>query len=223
MNISKILFIGCFCFILNNFTQAEQLIFKDDFSSKTLNKKWLFYTSDSVLENGRFVCKMPKDSNHSSFNYLNLSPIKNFEVSLRFKFNGGKYFNIGLMDREYKGAHAGHICNAYFTEKFVTLREGKHGVFDHAIRAELKSGKVSQKTKKMLQGKEKTFKFKFVKGNWYTVNLSSIDDTLVLSVNGKKLGELKSKGIAHATKRRLGLSVWGKTVEVDDFVLKSMD
>lgn len=223
MNISKLLFIGCCCFILNNFTQAEQVIFKDDFSSKVLNEKWLFYTSNSVLKDGRLICKMPDESNHSSFNYLNIKPVKNFEVSLRFKFNGGKYFNIGLMDRQYKGAHAGHICNAYYTEKFVTLREGKHGVFDHKIRAELKSGSVSSKTKAKLRNKEKTFKFNFVKGKWYTVKLSSMDDEMSLSVNGSFLGKLKSVGISHASKRRLGLSVWGKTVEVDDFVLKSMD
>lgn len=217
-------FILLFFIYLSSTSHAEnfsKMIFKDGFNGKTLNKKWLFYTSASIQKDGKLICIMPEKSDHASFNYLNIDPIKDFEVILSFKFEGADYFNIGLMDRQYKGAHAGHICNAFFTEKYVTLREGKTGVFANHVRKQQKNGGYTPETKAMLKKKEKFIKYKFERGKWYNVRLFSHGSEMTLFVNDKFIGKLKSAGTSHETKRRLGLSAWGKSVHVDNFSLKT--
>lgn len=197
-------------------------IFEDDFNSETLNRKWLFYISESVQENGALVCKMPKDAKHSSVNYFRYEPTADLKLKLKFKFIGdAKYLGVIFNDKKYKGSHAGHICNVHITRNNIQLREGKTGVFEHKIREKIKSKTLDQKTKEILRNKEKNVKYKFQAGEWYDLHLVISDSEMTCRINGKVIGKLKSNGISHKTKNSMGLSVWGQSVHIDDFSLKT--
>ena len=199
----------------------ETIIFKDDFNNKVINKRWLFYMSESIQENGKLICKMPNNAKHSSVNYLKYEPSADLELSLKFKFSGEvKYFGIIFNDKKFKGSHAGHICNIHITPVNIQLREGKTGVFEHSVRKRIKNKSLDEKTNEMLRSKEKNFKYKFQKDRWYKLKIVIKGAEMCCIIDDKNVGKLYSKGIAHKTKNSMGLSVWGQSVHIDDFCLK---
>lgn len=203
-------------------SEFTKTIFEDDFNAQDLNKRWRFYISESVQENGTLVCRMPKGAKHSSVNYFKFEPTADLELNLRFKFSGdAKYLGIIFNDKQYKGSHAGHICNLHITKNNLQLREGKTGVFELKIRKKLKSKSVDSKTKELLRQKEKNLKYKFDKDKWYSLRLLVKGSVMACSINGELIGKLSSSGISHKSKNSMGLSVWGQSVYIDDFTLKT--
>ena len=214
------------CFYLISLSLCAQefstVIFNDDFNDQILNKKWLFYISESKQIGGELVCKMPKNAKHSSVNYLRYEPTRDLELKLKFKLVGNaKYLGIIFNDKKYKGSHAGHICNVHITKNNIQLREGKTGVFELGNRAKLKSKTLDQETKEQLNKKEKNFKYKFEKEKWYDLHIIIKGSDMSCSINNTLVGKLSSEGISHKTKNSMGLSVWGQAVHIDDFLLMS--
>ena len=217
----SILFLSLFSLSLCG-QEFPKTVFQDDFNGKELNKRWLFYISESIQKEGNLVCMMPKGASHGSVNYFRYEPSADFELSLKFKFEGdAKYLGVIFNDKKYKGSHAGHICNVHITPKNIQLREGKTGVFDLKIRKMLKSKSLDQKTKELLRKKETNVKQSLNKGQWYKLCIRISGSEMTCEIDGKLVSKLHSGGISHKTKNFIGLSVWGQSVHIDDFVLKT--
>jgi hypothetical protein len=136
-------------------------------------------------------------------------------VRLRFKLEAGDDLGIDFVDRELKTVHAGHLCFARVTLKDLTLTDSKTGNMDSTIRARLEAGDKSPELVELLKTKNRRFPLDLQAGEWHTLLVVVDGDTMRGTVDGKPIGEFKSPGIAHPTKRMLTLAV-NKSAWVDD-------
>ena len=146
-------------------------------------------------------------------------------TTLRFRFPGlnkGETFTLGHVDRELKGAHAGHLCYAILSPASLVLRDQKTGVSDESIRAQRapfleRKEKLPAELEALLQAKEKTVPWK-ADNEWHELTLAFEGDEMRLSIDGKLAIAHRSEGFAHPMKRWLSFSaantVWVTDVKV---------
>lgn len=202
----------------------KELIFKDDFSSEGFGKRWKHYKSASVVKDGVFQGITAPDSDHQAVDTIKFDGRQDMEISAKFKFSGpeAKRFNLKFDDNKYKGSHAGHICRVTISPKMVVLSDGKTGVFNNEIFAKRKSGaELDEETKKLLASKSAKFPVKLKMDVWHDLVLRTEGDMMTIMIDGEKLGELQSAGIAHETKSSVGMATPGVGVSYDDFVVKA--
>jgi len=202
----------------------KELIFKDDFSNVEFGERWKHYKSASVVKDGVFNGITSPDSDHQAVDTVKFEGRKDMEISVKFKFSGpeAKRFNLKFDDSKYKGSHAGHICRATISPTMVVLSDGKTGVFNNAIFEMRKSaGGLDEKTKELLKTKSVKLPVKLKKDDWHDLLIQTRGDTMTVLIDGKKVGELKSEGVAHATKSSVGMATPGVGVSYDDFVVRS--
>ncbi len=91
-----------------------RVIFSDDFSGNTFGPRWGHYKSGSVVKDGVLVGITPEGSDHSAVDNIKFPGERDLEVSVKFRFvsDKAKSFNVWFDDKDYKGSHAGHICQA---------------------------------------------------------------------------------------------------------------
>jgi hypothetical protein len=71
-----------------------------------------------------------------------------------------------------------------------------------------------------MAGTVATFAAPIEVGPWYTLRVELIGDEMLVQVDGKTVGYLKSAGFAHASKRSFGFTVAGTTgATFDDVTL----
>jgi len=197
--------------------QFKTVIFADDFSSQKLSNAWKGYKSESKIENGQLIGLKPKDADHNAVDSVRTKAYSDVEVSLDFQFAGSPLFVVAFNEHQFKGSHAGHICRVVVTPKQVSLRDGKTGVFKNEIFERRKSGPLDSKTKALLKTKEVTTKVNFEQDKWYHLLVRIQGDRMTLFVDGKKISELKSEGIAHQTKNKLSLVTSKQAMHFDNF------
>ncbi len=202
----------------------KELIFKDDFSSEGFGERWKHYKSASEVKDGVFAGITSPDSDHQAVDTIKFEGRQDMEVLVKFKFSGltAKRFNIKFDDNKYKGSHAGHICRAIVSPAMIILSDGKTGNFKNEI-FEMKrsAGGLDEKTKELLKTKSVRLPVKLKKGEWHDLLIQTKGDVMTVVIDGKKVGELKSEGIAHASKSSLGMATPGKGVFYDDFLVKA--
>ncbi|MCG8599614.1 MAG: LamG domain-containing protein [Verrucomicrobiales bacterium] len=137
-------------------------------------------------------------------------------VALRFKLEDDRdSIGLNFADLKEKSVHAGHLFMVKISPKQVQINDLKTGNMKLEIREARQNKTVTPEQSKMLKEKQVKFPHKTEVGEWHDV-LAQIDgDTFTLSLDGEKVGEFSSPGIAHPTKRMLRLSV-PKNVVVDD-------
>jgi hypothetical protein len=202
----------------------DELVFKDDFSGEGFGERWKHYKSGSVVKDGVMEGITPVDSDHQAVDTVNFEGRRDMEITLKFKFVGldAKSFNLKFDDKGHKGSHAGHICRVAITRKGGTLSDDKTGNFENSIFEMKKSpGGLDEKTKNLLKTKSARFVGDLDGDEWHTLVLRTKADKMVLEIDGKKVGELQSEGIAHPTKSSVGMATPGKGVFYDDFVVKA--
>lgn len=200
------------------------LLFEDDFSGEGFGERWTHYKSGSLVQDGVMVGITPVGSDHQAVDTVKIESRRDMEVSMKFKFAGpeGKRFNLKFDDNSYKGAHAGHICRITVTRTNVSLSDDKTGIFANEI-FEKKSapGGLDEETKKLLETKSALFPLDLDNDDWHELRLRTREDKMTLEIDGERVGELVSEGVAHPTKSSVGLATPGKDAQYDDFVVKA--
>ncbi len=202
----------------------KEVIFKDDFSGEGFGERWKHYKSASEVKDGVFNGITSPDSDHQAVDTVKFDGQQDMQISVKFKFSGpeAKRFNLKFDDNKYKGAHAGHICRAVISPTMIMLSDGKTGNFKNSIFEMKKSaGGLDEKTKELLKTKSVRLPVKLKKDEWHDLLIQTKGDVMTVSVDGKKVGELKSEGVAHATKSSVGMATPGKGVSYDDFEVRA--
>ena len=141
---------------------------------------------------------------------------------IRFRFPGiskGESLQLGYVDRELKGVHAGHLCYGIVSQSGITLIDHKTGVMNLEIRkqreeATAKKMKVSAELEALLKTKQTSVPYK-ADTEWHELALVTEGDEMRLSMDGKLLARHHSEGFAHPMKRWFSFLV-PNTVWIDD-------
>ncbi len=208
--------------LAQNYTRT---IFSDDFSSDAFGPRWGHYKSGSVVKDGMLVGITPEGSDHSTVDNIKFDGERDLEVSVKFRFvsDKAKSFNVWFDDKNYKGSHAGHICQASISPKGVNLSDAKTGGFDltGGLYDRKKANQLTAEEKAMLATKAKSFPVSVSLNDWHTLVARTKGDELSVSIDGKPVGSFKSPGITHETKSLVSLTTNQVDVNYDDFSIKA--
>jgi hypothetical protein len=199
-------------------------VFSDDFSGTEFGKRWGHYKSGSVIKDGVLVGITPEGSDHPAVDSVKFDPERDLEVSVKFKFvsDKAKNFNVWFDDKDYKGSHAGHICNVSVSPTTVNVGDAKTGNFRNDIYEKKKApGGLSAEDKEMLKSKNKSFPVKVSLLDWHTLLVHTKGDELEVSIDGKPVGSFQSEGVGHETKTLVSLTTVPVDVNYDDFSIKA--
>lgn len=194
-------------------------LFEDAFDGPALGKAWKSYKSASTIRDGVLVGIEPPDAGHNSVNSIDVPPVGDVAVDLRFKFAGAKRFAVAFNDRMYKGAHAGHICRVTFDGTSITYQDDRDGTFKNEIYEKRKAGgKVDPA---LLKDKSLKRPAKLEEGRWYAISLRIQGELMQVLLDGAPQGEFRSSGVGHAQKRNVALVVSGRELHVDDLKIRA--
>jgi hypothetical protein len=203
-----------------------RVIFSDDFAAEGFGKAWGHYKSSSIVKDGVLVGITAPTSDHSAVDNIRIEGERDLEVSVKFRFvsDKAKSFNVWFDDKNYKGSHAGHICQATISPTSVNVADAKTGGFDltGGLYDRKKANQLTTDEKKMLASKTTKFPVKLSLQDWHTLVVQTKGDEISVSIDGKPVGSFKSAGIAHDTKSLISLTTNAVDVEYDDFSIKGM-
>ena len=126
---------------------------------------------------------------------------------------------LGFVDRETKGIHAGHLCYGILSQTDITLVDHKTGVMNLNIRAR-RQGYLDRKEPlpadldALLKMKQVAVPWK-ADTEWHELVLVTEGDEMRLSIDGTLLARHRSEGFAHPMKRWFSFLV-PATVWIDD-------
>jgi len=141
---------------------------------------------------------------------------------VRFRFPGlskGESLQLGFVDRETKGVHAGHLCYGILSQSSVTLVDQKTGIMNLENRrrrdeAVAKKEKIPADLEALLKNKSVNVPFK-ADTKWHELILLTVGDEMRLTLDGKLLAKHRSEGYAHPMKRWFSFLI-PNTVWIDD-------
>ena len=199
-------------------------IFSDDFSGDKFGPRWGHYKSGSVVKDGVLVGITPEGSDHSAVDNVKFEGERDLEVSVKFRFvsDKAKSFNVWFDDKDYKGSHAGHICQASISPKSVNLSDAKTGGFnlEGGLYDRNKANQLTADEKKMLASKAKAFPVDLKLQDWHTLLITTKGEEIAVSIDGKAVGSFKSEGVGHDHKTLVSLTTNQVDVHYDDFSIK---
>lgn len=215
----------------NDVTRVEAqgtLLFQDEFNrdEKTPDKEDLGggWTSNSAwrakghkqvdLANGAMHVTKHPEADHGVAVFHDVA-FRDGAVQMKFKLGPGDDLGLDFVDRQLKTVHAGHLCMARVTLKGITLTDSKTGGMDLKIQERRKAGDKSPELAKLLKSKTTSFPLNLQADQWHTMLIVVEGDVMRATVDGKFIGQFKSEGIAHPTKRMITLAV-NKSAWVDD-------
>lgn len=206
--------------------EYPRVIFSDDFSAGGFGKAWGHYKSSSVVKDGMLVGITAPTSDHSAVDNIKFAGEKDLQVSVRFRFvsDKAKSFNVWFDDKNYKGSHAGHICQATISPSGVSMADAKTGGFnlEGGFYDRKKANQLTDDEKKMLATKQKRFPGTVSLNEWHALVVTTQGDTIKVSIDGKDAGSFQSPGIAHDTKSLVSLTTNPVDVHYDDFSIKGV-
>ncbi|WP_395749860.1 hypothetical protein [Prosthecobacter sp.] len=206
--------------------EYPRVIFSDDFSAEGFGKAWGHYKSSSVVKGGVLVGTTAPTSDHSAVDNIKIEGERDVQVNVKFRFvsDKAKSFNVWFDDKNYKGSHAGHICQATISPTSVNVADAKTGGFDLAngLYDRKKANQLTDEEKKMLATKTTKFPVKLSLEEWHTLTVQTSGDEISVSIDGKAAGSFKSAGINHDTKSLISLTTNPVDVEYDDFSIKGV-
>jgi hypothetical protein len=144
---------------------------------------------------------------------------RNAQIEMKFRLTKGDDLGINLADMKEKSVHAGHICVARVRLNKVDITDLKTGPMNLENRNLKLSGKMTKQQKDEIGKKTKTIPVKLDADVWHTLLVKVQGDQMSVQIDGVDIGDFRSPGIEHATKRRLRLSV-GKSAVVDDLSIR---
>ena len=203
-----------------------RVIFADDFAADGFGKRWGHYKSSSVVKDGVLVGITAPTSDHSAVDNIKIDGERDLEVSVKFRFvsDKAKSFNVWFDDKNYKGSHAGHICQATIYPTGINVADAKTGGFnlEGGLYDRKKANRLTDDEKKMLAAKAQKFPAKLALQEWHTLVVQTQGDEISVIIDGKAIGSFKSAGINHDTKSLISLTTNAVDVEFDDFSIKGV-
>ena len=200
-------------------------VFSDDFSGTEFGKRWGHYKSASVIKDGVLMGITPENSDHPAVDSVKFDPECDLEVSVKFTFvsDKAKNFNVWFDDKDYKGSHAGHICNVSVSPTTVNVGDGKTGNFRNDIYEAKKATPptLTPEQKELLKSKNKSFPIKLTLQDWHTLLIRTKADVLEVTIDGKPVGSFQSEGVGHESKTLVSLTTVPVDVHYDDFSIKA--
>ena len=134
-------------------------------------------------------------------------PYENGTLTLRFQLPKGGDLGVDLADLKEKSVHAGHLLIVRVRPTKVGLRDHKAGGMELGLRDRRKAKTLTAADKQTLKDTVKLIPRRTAPGQWHTLSMTTTGDVLSVSIDGEKVGELKSPGIGHPTKRTVRLAV----------------
>lgn len=143
-------------------------------------------------------------------------------VIVRFKFPGlnkTENLQLGFVDRELKGVHAGHLCYAILSPTTLTLKDSMTGEMNLALRKQRADATAAKQrptpeVEALLKKKSLHVPFK-ADQHWHLLTLVTEGDELRFSLDGKLIAGHRSEGYAHDMKRWFSFLA-NSTVWIDD-------
>lgn len=212
------------------------LIFHDTFEreedgnlAKAIGNGWNSATADRVphikmadIDEGILkIASASKEAGHAAHIHHEAGFTDGGAV-VRFRFPGlnpAETLQLGYVDRETKGVHAGHLCYGILSQSSITLVDHKTGIMNLENRkrrdeAQARKEKVPPDLEALLKTKSVTVPFK-ADTRWHELVLVTEGDELRLSIDGRLLTKHRSDGFAHPMKRWFSFLV-NNTVWIDD-------
>lgn len=216
--------------------EKGRMIFHDAFEreedgnlAKAIGNGWNSATADRVpqikmadLDEGTLkIASATKEAGHAAHIHHEAGFTDGGAV-VRFRFPGlskGESLQLGFVDRELKGVHAGHLCYGILSQTNITLIDHKTGVMNLEVRkkreeAQARKEKLPADLDALLKTKQVVVPWK-ADHEWHELVLVTEGDEMRLSIDGKVLASHQSEGFAHPMKRWFSFLV-PSTVWIDD-------
>jgi len=198
-----------------------KLLFEDDFGRAELAPKWKVGKGFFEVKDGVVTISENPDDKHGAYAYVRPAfQFKDIVAEFSAKLEGSRSCNLMVNDTTYKESHAGHILRATLLPGRVDLADQKLGNMKNDYYEKMKDPKTTDEEKKKLRDsiKDKSAgtKVEADLSQWHKIRVEIVGDEILLSIDGKPAGYLKSAGIDHATKNSIGFEVGGKSSLVKD-------
>lgn len=190
---------------------------------------WESATADRVprmkqadLDTGTLkVSSATKEAGHQAHIHHDAG-FKNGGVVVRFKFPGinrDETLQLGFVDREEKGSHAGHLCYGIFSAGNITLVDHKTDFMNLELRARRQAyldrkEPLPEDFDAMLKAKQTVVSWS-PDHEWHELVLVTEEDEMRLSIDGHIIARHRSEGFAHPVKRWFSFLA-NNTVWIDD-------
>lgn len=220
-------------------TKLGTLIFHDAFEreedgnlAKAIGNGWNSATADRVphlkmadLDEGILkVASASKEAGHAAHIHHEAG-FTDGGVIVRFRFPGenqDESLQLGFVDRETQGIHAGHLCYAMLYRSNLVLADYKTGVMDLKIRAQRqpyldRKEPLPADLDALLKTKQISVPWK-ADTKWHELVLvteGDEGDEMRLTIDGKPVASHRSEGFAHPMKRWFSFLI-PSTVWIDD-------
>ena len=198
-----------------------KLLFEDDFSRAEMAPKWKVGKGFFNIQAGVVIAAENPDDKHGAYAYaIPHFDYKDIIAEFSFKLDGIRACHLMMSDSNFKDSHAGHILRATVTPTQVQLVDMKFGGMKLDIFDKMKDPATTPEEKKQLQAsiKDKTAAFKIAidPAQMHQARVEVVGDEMLMSIDGKPAGYLKSEGLNHPTKNMLGFEIGGKSVQLDN-------
>lgn len=193
-----------------------KVLFEDDFSRAELAPKWKVGKGFFEVKDGVVTVSENPDDKHGAYAYVRpVFTFKDIVVEYSAKLEGSRSCNLMINDTTYKEAHAGHICRAAILPGRVDLADQKFGNMKNDYYEKMKDPKTTDDEKKKLRESIKDkgagFKVEADLSQWHKIRVEIVGDEMLMSIDGKPAGYLKSAGLDHPAKNSIGFEVGGKS------------
>jgi hypothetical protein len=198
-----------------------KLLFEDDFSRAELAPKWRVGKGAFTVKDGVVTASENPDDHHGAYAYVKPNfQFKDIVVEYSAKLDGSRACHLMINDSNYKEAHAGHILRATLLPGKVDLADYKFGSMKNEFFDKMKDPATTDDEKKKLRegikDKSAVFKPEADLAQWHQIRVEIAGDEMLLSIDGKPAGYLKSQGLDHPTKNSIGFEVGGKSALLKD-------
>lgn len=196
-----------------------KLLFEDDFARAEMAPKWKVGKGFWSVKDGVVTAAENPEDHHGAYAYIvpNVD-FKDVVAEFSFKLDGARSIHLNMRDSKYKGSHAGHVLRATIMQNQVQLVDMKTGGMKNEYYEKTSNPSTPPEEKKAIQAriKDKTANFKvpFDPNEWHQARVEVAGDEMIMLIDGKIVGYLKSEGIDHPTKNMLGFTVGGKAAEI---------
>ena len=198
-----------------------KLLFEDDFAREEMAPKWSIGKGFWTIHEGVVTVAENPDDHHGAYAYVKQKmEFKDIVAEFSFKFDNSGRLICSLMmeDSKYKGSHAGHIIRASVYSGQTEMVDMKTGGMKNEYVEKMKDPKTTDAEKKALRESIKDtraeYQLMFEKNQWHQARVEVVGDEMLLSIDGKPAGYLKSPGVDHPTKNELGFTVNNKTCQL---------
>src|SRR6185436_9144607 len=158
----------------------KELLFADDFEGTERSRLWHRVVPTFAFENGALKGTQTREKTipaadgkpavtaHAAVHGLEI-PTKDSIVEARILFEGATMMDIEFDDRQYTGAHYGHICRAQIRLNGVTIIDERDGGMRNDIYEMNKDPAKKAEVAKLVAGRRVTYPVSLESGKWYTV------------------------------------------------------